>query len=303
MLTFPSKDPTEVLDYQVDWAARLGDDEIATSVWSLTNPAGLAIVQDNQTETATTVWLSGGTVGLQGLLLNRITTVGGRQMDETAQIAIQSDPPATDLLIPLEAIKARLQIENDGMDAAGVAAQDDAVKAAFLSAVEFVEKQTHLTLQNRAFTLKLADWCIAHDCDCSGNRFRWSDCSPAFLERVPTTAIESIEYLGRGEITTDTLDPADYSLQPTPSGGLIHLRDGVSLPDLERRWDAVQITYRAGFDQTSTDPDLRLPHALANALILLTGYWFNNRDAVGTERVYALELGAESLMTAFRLYK
>jgi len=212
------------------------------------------------------------------------------------------------LPIPLEKVKERLQIEDGDMDQAGIDAQNEAVEAALLSAVEFVEKQTHLTLRPTTFRVDMRDWCISQDCGCAGERYRWSGCSPALLERVPFRDVVSIDYLGQGEITLQDLDPADYRAQRLPTGGLIHLNEDFRLPDLGRAFDAVQITFRAGYDSpeetgSGDDPDLRLPHALANALVLLTGYWFNNRDAVGTERVYALEMGAESLMTAFRLYK
>lgn len=296
MINFPQKDADEVLDYRVDWSARLSGDVIVSSTFTLVTAAGLTITNEDLDSPFATVWVSGGTPGAEASILNRVVTAGGRQYDETLTIPIEP-VPAPVLLIPLAKIKSRLQIEDGGMDAAGIEAQDDAVTAAFQSAIEFVEKQTHLTLAARSFALKTADWCIAAALGCAGERFRWSCCSPVLLERAPIQAIENIEYLGRGEITMDALDPADYSLQPTPVGGVIHLNEGVTLPDLERRWDAVQITYRAGYEPGE------LPHALANALILLTGYWFNNRDAVGTERVYELELGAESLMTAFRLYK
>lgn len=213
-----------------------------------------------------------------------------------------------DLPIPLETVKSRLQIETDDLDPQGQQQTDDAVEAAFRSAIEFVEKQTHLILRPTTFRVDSPDWCVASACGCAGERYGWSGCSPMLLELAPFRAVESVSYLGQGEITQDDLDPDDYRIQRLPAGGLIHLNDGVSLPSLGRAFDAVQITFTAGFDipeetGAGDDPELVLPWALQNALILLTGYWFNNRDAVGTERVYELELGADSLMTAFRLYK
>lgn len=96
MLIFPNKDPDEVLDYRIDWTARLGTDAIATSVWTLTEAAGLTIDSETETTTATTVWLSGGTAGEVGVLLNRITTTGGRTLEETAALTIiGAEFPAT----------------------------------------------------------------------------------------------------------------------------------------------------------------------------------------------------------------
>lgn len=94
MLIWPSKDPDEVLDYQVDWSARLGDDTIATSAFTLEQDAGLTIDNKSNGSKTATVWLSGGTNGETGWLLNRITTAGGRTFDEVIQLAIVSSAGA-----------------------------------------------------------------------------------------------------------------------------------------------------------------------------------------------------------------
>lgn len=100
MLIWPSKDPDEVLDYQVDWSARLGDDTIAASVFTLEQAAGLAIDSQSNAATTATVWLSGGTNGGTGWLLNRITTAGGRTFDEVIQVAIVSSAGAPNPVPP-----------------------------------------------------------------------------------------------------------------------------------------------------------------------------------------------------------
>ncbi len=88
MLTWPDKDPDEVLDYQIDWSERLGTDTISTSTWEV--PAG--IVEDDQeyTSTATTLWLSGGTLSTRYTITNRITTAAGRTMDQSVRIKVKA---------------------------------------------------------------------------------------------------------------------------------------------------------------------------------------------------------------------
>lgn len=88
MLSWPSKDPDEVLDYELDWSKWLDGDTIQTSLFDLAIPAGLNI--DNQAKTATTstIWLSGGTDGQLALVHCRITTTGGRTRDTTVAINI-----------------------------------------------------------------------------------------------------------------------------------------------------------------------------------------------------------------------
>ncbi len=87
-LSWPNKDPDEVLDYEIDWAARLTTDTISTSTWTV--PSGITKDSDSKTSTTTTVWLSGGTLGDSYEILNRIVTAGGRTMDQTVKLKIKT---------------------------------------------------------------------------------------------------------------------------------------------------------------------------------------------------------------------
>lgn len=80
-MAWADKDPDEVLDYQNDWTARLAGDTIVTSTWIV--PGGITKDSDSHTTTATTVWLSGGTLDASYSLTNRVVTAGGRTMDHT----------------------------------------------------------------------------------------------------------------------------------------------------------------------------------------------------------------------------
>lgn len=218
-----------------------------------------------------------------------------------------SDEP----VIPLATLKGRLDVQDTG-DATFDAVQNSNLEAALLTAVDYVEKQTHLTLRPTVFRLDMRDWCAV---SLTASRFNldgpwpcWSSCRPVSLERVPVQSVDQIAYLGSGEITWDDLPTSDWEFQRLPAGGVIHLNDGVSLPSLESRWNAVQITFTAGFEiagltGSGDDPELALPDGLRGALTLLAGHFYTNRDAVGTERQYQVELGADALMTAFRLYR
>ncbi len=210
-----------------------------------------------------------------------------------------------DLPIPLETLKSRLQIEDTG-DATFDAAQDDAVEQAERAAVDYVEAQTNLTLRPTVFRLDMATW-FAPD-PYGGPGFQWSRSRALMLSRVPVQEVESVDYLGPGEITWDALPVNDYEFQRIASGGLIHLMDGVLLPSLESRYNAVQVNFTAGFEigyltGAGDDPELVLPPGLAQALTLLAGHFFTNRDAVGTERTHEVQIGADALMQAFRLYR
>ncbi len=87
-ITWPQKDPNEVLDYALNWTGRLTGDTIATSVWTV--PAGITSNSETVSDKQTVIWLSGGSNGTWYELLNRITTAGGRTMDQTVKIFVKN---------------------------------------------------------------------------------------------------------------------------------------------------------------------------------------------------------------------
>lgn len=86
-LIWPKKDPDEVLDYQMDWSARLtSGDTISISTWIV--PEGITKDSDSNTTTTATIWLSGGVAGSQYKFTNRVVTAGGRTMDQSVTITV-----------------------------------------------------------------------------------------------------------------------------------------------------------------------------------------------------------------------
>ncbi len=90
MHTWPPKDPDEVLDYQVDWSARLDTGEvITTSVFSIV--AGTVTIDSQSFNGAlSTVWLSGGTEGETNVLSCEIETDEGRTYNESVRLRIRT---------------------------------------------------------------------------------------------------------------------------------------------------------------------------------------------------------------------
>lgn len=102
--SWPFKDPDEVLDYDIDWTQRLYSeselaqfdagadvdpvDTIASSTFTL--PVGIVATTSSFSDTATKVWLSGGTEGETYLIQNRLVTAGGRTMDQTVKLKVKS---------------------------------------------------------------------------------------------------------------------------------------------------------------------------------------------------------------------
>ena len=68
-----AKDPSDVVDYTLDWSDVLsGSEVISTSTWTV--PAGITKDSDSEADTTTTIFLSGGTAGEEYQITNRIVT-------------------------------------------------------------------------------------------------------------------------------------------------------------------------------------------------------------------------------------
>jgi hypothetical protein len=86
---WPIKDPDEVLDYSVNWTARLPDDDkILTSTWTI--PTGLTLNAQTIDGFITTVWMSVGVSGVTYKIYNTITTQAGRTLQEAVQLVVRS---------------------------------------------------------------------------------------------------------------------------------------------------------------------------------------------------------------------
>lgn len=82
-----SKEPTEVLDFSIDWANWLGVLTITTSTWSV--PLGITKDDDDKTTTSTLIRLSGGTWGETYELSNTITASDGQSETRSISVRIQ----------------------------------------------------------------------------------------------------------------------------------------------------------------------------------------------------------------------
>lgn len=87
-LTWPAKDPDEVLDYSLDWSARLAGDTISSVTWTV--PAGLTRTSSQISGGTVTAFFSGGTEGETYPIGCRVVTAGGRTMDQTVKLKIKS---------------------------------------------------------------------------------------------------------------------------------------------------------------------------------------------------------------------
>ncbi len=83
----PLKDPSAVLDYAFDWTEWLASGEtIATH--TITADTGITVDSSTEDDGKVTVWLSGGTAGINYKVACLITTTAGRTDERTLWIRV-----------------------------------------------------------------------------------------------------------------------------------------------------------------------------------------------------------------------
>lgn len=88
-MAWDAKDPNEVLDYSIDWNPRLvSGDTISTVTWTI--PVGITQGAASNANGVTSVFISGGTENAVYTVQCRITTTGGRTMDQSVKLKIKS---------------------------------------------------------------------------------------------------------------------------------------------------------------------------------------------------------------------
>lgn len=82
-----SKDPSAVLDYVFDWTEWLATGETITD-HTITADTGITVDSSTELDGKVTVWLSGGTAGINYKVACLITTSAGRTDERTIWIKV-----------------------------------------------------------------------------------------------------------------------------------------------------------------------------------------------------------------------
>lgn len=99
------------------------------------------------------------------------------------------------------------------------------------------------------------------------------------LRLKPVQSVTSINYYDSDGVQ-QTWPASNYRLHPLHGGHYVAVVDGVSLPSIAVRDDAVQITYLAGYGERTDD----VPEDIRRAMLLLLGDLYENREetVIGT---------------------
>jgi len=83
----PLKDPSAVLDYVFDWTEWLATGETIDN-YTITADTGITVDSSTEDTGKVTVWLSGGTAGINYKVACLITTTAGRTDERTIWIKV-----------------------------------------------------------------------------------------------------------------------------------------------------------------------------------------------------------------------
>ena len=122
---------------------------------------------------------------------------------------------------------------------------------------------------------------------------------PINLPRPPLASVSSVKYYGEDN-TEYTLDAANYYVDTDAEPGRIALAAGISLPATTLRdINAVQVTYTAGYGAAAA----AVPQRVKQAMLLLIGYWYQNREAAAIGKVSSeISFAVQSLLGLDRVW-
>lgn len=135
-----------------------------------------------------------------------------------------------------------------------------AIKRMVRAATHMVQTETARQFVNATWTLTL-------------------DSFPAAIElRVcPVQSVTSVKYYDTAG-AQQTLDSSDYLVDTASEPGRITPAPNTVWPVTQQRANAVEVVFTAGYG----DSHYGVPEAAQQAILLLVGNWFANREPVGT---------------------
>jgi uncharacterized phiE125 gp8 family phage protein len=148
------------------------------------------------------------------------------------------------------------------------------------AAIASVEDYTGRALVTRTLKLRLSQWpdfSLSYGINRQADR-RNNLCAIP-LHMSPLVAIASVKYYPADGTARVTWDAANYRADTATLPGRIVFVDGVTLPSLATREDAVEIEYTAGYGLKESS----MPPMLVQAILQLARHWMDNPMAVDVE--------------------
>lgn len=186
---------------------------------------------------------------------------------------------------PITLVEAKAQCRGEVDD-------DDGLIAGFI-----ITARQHLETETRRAFMTQA-WDLTLDYDWPRERVLSSLRPRIVLPRPPVQSVTSISYIDTAG-ATQTLAANQYKLAKANTGEwFIEPAYGAIWPSVRSEMAAVTVRFVAGYGSNPGDP----PEPLRQAMLLLIGHYFENREAVAAGTLTELPLAVASLVFPFRVF-
>jgi uncharacterized phiE125 gp8 family phage protein len=119
----------------------------------------------------------------------------------------------------------------------------------------------------------------------------------------PVITIDSVQYLDDAG-ALQTVAPADYQWRTGRFEARIKPAYGLSWPTVRCQYDAVRVTFTAGFAGTEQEPPslAMIPEPLRIAMLMLIGHWHEHRETVVVGQLPSeIQFGFKDLINRYRV--
>lgn len=181
--------------------------------------------------------------------------------------------PTTEPLTLSEA-KAHLRVDHPS--------EDTLIAALVQAAREYVEAFTHRALITQTWKLTI-------------ERFPSGDYIE--LPKAPLISVGSVQYIDTAG-AQQTLATSVYDADTTCTPGVVRLKYDQSWPSTRDVWNAVEITFDAGYGAASA-----VPEPIKSAIRLLVGHLYANRESTVSGTINSeVRYAHEALLMPYRVY-
>ncbi len=184
-------------------------------------------------------------------------------------MGLQLISAADDLPVSLSAAKLHLRV--DGSD------EDANVTALIGRGTGYAQKQTGRALVSQKWRLVLDSF----------------PCGAISLPMPPLVSVESITYLDE-DGALQTLDPADYLVNPFGIAGEVTPAYGKSWPATRSQAMAVKVAFTCGYGDADS-----VPEENKGAILLMVGHLDQNRESVGDKALESVPMGVDALLSGY----
>lgn len=187
--------------------------------------------------------------------------------------------------VPLARAMTHLRVEG---------AEYEAEVATYLAAAtSFVERRTGRILAPATFEQREDGWCYG----------------PVVLRAWPVRDVVDVLYIDVAGVA-QILPPGDWWWEPTATGAVVGV-DPAAHPALAARPGNVRYRFEAGCDPADAtgsgdDPALAIPPQALQAVLLLTGHWFERRTPVSVAQgvtVQDLPFALQAILEQLRIFR